>query len=82
MDVIKEACDRGVVIVTISQCAKGSVSIDYAAGKSLADAGVTAGADMTPEVDISPLGSSRSTHACEIYRLRWRSSLTCFPSLS
>lgn len=51
MDVIKEACDRGVVIVTISQCAKGSVSIDYAAGKSLADAGVTAGADMTPEVE-------------------------------
>lgn len=50
MDVIKEACDRGVVIVTISQCAKGSVSVDYAAGKSLADAGVTAGADMTPEV--------------------------------
>lgn len=58
MDVIKGACDRGVVIVTISQCAKGSVSIDYAAGKSLADAGVTAGADMTPEVESLSLTSS------------------------
>lgn len=56
MDAIKEACDRGIVIVTISQCAKGSVSLNYAAGQTLAAAGVVAGADMTPEVSSN--GSS------------------------
>lgn len=50
MDAIKQACDQGIVIVTISQCAKGSVSASYAAGQGLAAAGVIAGADMTPEV--------------------------------
>lgn len=55
MDAIKEACDRGIIIVTISQCAKGSVSLSYAAGQTLAAAGVVAGADMTPEVRDSHL---------------------------
>jgi lysophospholipase len=52
VDVIKEACEAGVVIVTISQCAKGSVSAHYAAGRSLTDAGVVAGVDMTLEVHL------------------------------
>ena len=30
---LKEACDRGVLIVNISQCAKGRVSPGYATGK-------------------------------------------------
>lgn len=50
MGAIKEACDQGIVIVTISQCAKGSVTAIYAGGRGLAAAGVVAGADMTPEV--------------------------------
>lgn len=53
MDVIKEACDRGIVVVTISQCSRGSVSAAYAAGRSLANIGVVAGADMTPEVHFA-----------------------------
>lgn len=52
MDVIKNACDQGVVIVAISQCARGSVNTNYAAGHTLAAAGVVAGADMTPEVPL------------------------------
>lgn len=50
MNALKEACDRGVVIVNISQCAKGSVTDAYAAGRALMNAGVVPGADMTPEV--------------------------------
>jgi lysophospholipase len=47
---LKEACDRGVVIVAISQCAKGSVSGNYETGQTLIQAGVVPGGDMTPEV--------------------------------
>lgn len=50
MSLLKEACDRGVVIVAISQCAKGSVSDAYETGRTLLRAGVVPGADMTPEV--------------------------------
>jgi len=48
--VLKEACDRGVIIVAISQCAKGSVSAAYETGRSLQAIGVLPGGDMTPEV--------------------------------
>jgi 60kDa lysophospholipase len=47
---LKEACDRGVVIVAISQCPKGSISGDYDTGRTLIQAGVVPGGDMTPEV--------------------------------
>jgi lysophospholipase len=50
MSALKEACDRGVVIVAISQCAKGSVSDTYETGRTLLQNGVVYGADMTPEV--------------------------------
>ena len=52
---LKDACDRGVVIVSISQCAKGSVSDAYETGRSLLSAGVVSGGDMTPEVSPCPL---------------------------
>ncbi|KAJ7745018.1 L-asparaginase [Mycena maculata] len=51
----KEACDRGVVIVAISQCMKGSVSDAYEAGRELAAVGVVAGSDMTPECALTKL---------------------------
>jgi lysophospholipase len=47
---LKEACERGIVIVAISQCAKGSVSDAYETGRTLLRAGVVPGGDMTPEV--------------------------------
>lgn len=49
----QEACERGVVVVAISQCAKGSVSDAYETGRNLLRAGVVAGGDMTPEVCLS-----------------------------
>ena len=49
---LKEACDRGVVIVAISQCNKGSVSDAYETGRRLLQAGVIPGGDMTAEVSV------------------------------
>jgi lysophospholipase len=49
---LKEACDRGVVIVAISQCTKGSVSDAYETSRALLQVGVVPGSDMTPEVWI------------------------------
>ncbi|KAH8106865.1 L-asparaginase [Cristinia sonorae] len=55
MSALKEACDRGVVIVAISQCAKGSVSAAYETGRSLLSVGVVSGGDMTPEGALTKL---------------------------
>jgi hypothetical protein len=55
MDALKEGCERGVVIVAISQCSKGSVSAEYETGIALLKIGVVSGGDMTPEVcHLSP----------------------------
>ena len=50
MQALKEACDRGVVVVAITQCAKGSVSDAYETGRTMIQAGIVYGGDMTPEV--------------------------------
>lgn len=55
MDALKQACDRGVVIVAISQCAKGSVTAAYATGKTLLAVGIVPGGDMTPECALTKL---------------------------
>ncbi|OSD08334.1 L-asparaginase [Trametes coccinea BRFM310] len=52
---LKEACDNGVVIVAITQCAKGTVSDAYETGRSLIQAGVVPGGDMTPECALTKL---------------------------
>ena len=33
MEVFEDAADRGVIIINTTQCARGSVSASYAAGK-------------------------------------------------
>ncbi|KAI0764436.1 asparaginase-domain-containing protein [Irpex lacteus] len=55
MNALREACDRGVVIVAISQCAKGSVSAHYETGIGLLKAGIVSGGDMTPECALTKL---------------------------
>ena len=48
--------ERGVVIVNITQCVSGGVNCSlYETGKSLLDAGVISGADMTSEAAITKL---------------------------
>ncbi|KAI8336549.1 asparaginase-domain-containing protein [Chlamydoabsidia padenii] len=55
LNALKEASDRGVVIVNCTQCRKGLVTDVYATGKQLAKIGVVAGADMTPECALTKL---------------------------
>ncbi|KAF9484695.1 L-asparaginase [Pholiota conissans] len=56
VEALKEACDRGVVVVAITQCSKGSVSDAYETGRTLLQSGVIPGGDMTPECALTKLG--------------------------
>ncbi|GAC72765.1 asparaginase [Moesziomyces antarcticus T-34] len=55
LEVFKQASDRGLVIVNITQCVQGEVSAIYAVGKKLEAVGVVAGGDMTPECALAKL---------------------------
>lgn len=47
---LKEACDRGVIIINCTQCQQGHVAMNqYATGHALKQAGLISGHDMTPE---------------------------------
>ncbi|XP_035275595.1 60 kDa lysophospholipase isoform X3 [Anguilla rostrata] len=50
-----KATERGVIMVNCTQCLRGSVTMSYATGKALSDAGLIAGCDMTPEAALSKL---------------------------
>ena len=53
---IREATDAGVVVVACSQCLQGRVRLGvYETGSALAQAGVIAGADLTPEAALTKL---------------------------
>nr|KAJ3422761.1 hypothetical protein HK105_006440 [Polyrhizophydium stewartii] len=52
---LKEACDRGVVIVNCTQCKRGLVSDIYETGRALTNIGIVPGADMTPECALTKL---------------------------
>ncbi|KAF9328179.1 hypothetical protein BG006_008606 [Podila minutissima] len=52
---LKEANDRGVVIVNCTQCKRGLVTDAYQTGKVLYNAGVIPGNDMTPECALTKL---------------------------
>ncbi|XP_067233735.1 60 kDa lysophospholipase-like isoform X3 [Chanodichthys erythropterus] len=55
LDEIRKATERGLVIVNCTQCLRGTVTIAYATGQALSNAGVVAGFDMTPEAALSKL---------------------------
>jgi len=56
LSILKEATDRGILIVNCSQCLKGSVNMTgYATGSALQAAGVVSGLDMTTETVIAKL---------------------------
>ena len=56
LEALRGASERGVVIVDVTQCIRGSVDLtSYAAGSQLADAGVISGYDMTVEAALGKL---------------------------
>lgn len=53
---LKEATDKGIVVVNVTQCLEGTVEMDrYETGMQLIEAGVTSGKDMTPEAALTKL---------------------------
>lgn len=55
LEILKQANDRGIVLVNVSQCIKGGVSATYHCGTILSSAGVVSGSDMTTECAICKL---------------------------
>ena len=55
MAILKEATDRGVLVLSVTQCITGTVSGIYATGKALLDIGIIPGNDMTPEAALTKL---------------------------
>ncbi|BGP38398.1 hypothetical protein JCM10449v2_002330 [Rhodotorula kratochvilovae] len=56
LSAFRDATERGVVIVNVTQCTTGAVASDiYATGRALAAVGIVGGADMTTECALAKL---------------------------
>jgi len=56
IDILREACDNGKVLLNVTQCKSGTVNMDlYATGSRLKHAGVLSGGDITTEAALGKL---------------------------
>ncbi len=56
LTIVRDAVERGIVLVNLTQCQQGEVLMgEYATGSALADAGVVSGGDMTFEATLAKL---------------------------
>lgn len=56
LKIVKEAADKGKILLNVTQCLSGEVNMDlYATGKTLKDAGVVCGYDSTTESALAKL---------------------------
>ena len=56
LDVVREACAQGKILLNVTQCLRGTVNMDlYATGMALKDAGVVSGYDLTVESALGKL---------------------------
>ena len=55
MQMLRRACDGGIIVVNTTQCSRGSVLPIYAVGRELQEVGVVAGHDMTVEAALMKL---------------------------
>ncbi len=72
---LREAADRGVVLVNCTQCLRGTVRGHYAAGRVLGQFGLTPGHDLTPEAALTKLAWLLSDDTLEPDEVRRRIGL-------
>jgi len=63
-DIVRESADKGKIILNVTQCLAGDVNMNlYATGKSLKEAGVVSGGDITTEGGLAKLFYLMGEHA-------------------